>query len=285
MLCCGSRREGSRLKGWEKIVRTFEEVSVDEIDAPREDMRSYMVKEGLEELAESVRKVGVILPLSLRRSGERFEVVDGHRRLEAARLAGLSVVPCVIGDGDDESTEKARLHANIFREDVNAVDEARYMGRLLEKHGYSLADLVRACGKSESYVQGRLAILEFDTELQAAVEVGKISVSVARELARVDEAEERRRLLFYAVECGCTATQARSWRWDYEIARGRRAPVAEAVSPSGTFQQDVRFVTVCPSCKEETDSQSMLSVRFCPQCYGELTREFMKKGGDTGERA
>jgi ParB/RepB/Spo0J family partition protein len=125
--------------------------------------RTQMSDAGLQELADSIKVVGVQQPLKVRPLGQediehKFEVVFGHRRLRAAKLAGLHDVPVIIEDMTEERARLVQLHENIQREDPNAMDEARALYALKEEFGHRAQDLMELTGKGKTYVYSRLKL-------------------------------------------------------------------------------------------------------------------------------
>jgi len=125
--------------------------------------RTQMSEAGLQELSDSIQVVGVQQPLKVRPieqtdTDHKYEVVFGHRRLRAAKLAGLQDVPVIIEDMTEERAKLVQLHENIQREDTNAIDEARALLVLKEEYGHSAQDLMTLTGKGKTYVYSRLKL-------------------------------------------------------------------------------------------------------------------------------
>jgi ParB/RepB/Spo0J family partition protein len=142
-------------------------------------------QEKLDELVASIRKRGILSPLVLRRrSIGLLELVFGHRRLKAAEKAGLTSVPCVIREYDDEAVLDARMIENAAREDVHPLDEAAEYAEAL-KRGHSAQAIAEKLGQSVRYVLQRLALNELCSAGQLALEQGYISLEVAVLIARL----------------------------------------------------------------------------------------------------
>lgn len=155
----------------------------------------------LDDLADSIGEQGVLEPLLVRprmADGEQrppgvffpFELVAGHRRLRAARLAGLPVVPCVVREMDDAQALEAALVENGHREDVTPLDEASAFARL-GALGRSAEDIAVRIGRSVGYVRSRLRLLDLTVEVRALLEAGRIHVGSALLLAQVTETRQR----------------------------------------------------------------------------------------------
>jgi ParB family transcriptional regulator, chromosome partitioning protein len=156
--------------------------------------RQVMDSEGLAELATSIREHGFFGHLLVREDGRWYQLAYGERRLRAAQLAGLKVVPIQVRPLTDEQMLEISITENVQREDLNPVDEAQAYARLQEMLGYTVREISDKIGKSKSYVATLLSILRH-AEVADAVRNADIPVRTAEELTKIEDAEERRRLL------------------------------------------------------------------------------------------
>ncbi|HEX9140001.1 MAG TPA: ParB/RepB/Spo0J family partition protein [Steroidobacteraceae bacterium] len=151
---------------------------------PRLDMRP----ESLSELAESIRAQGVVQPILVRpvgiaqASGQRYEIIAGERRWRAAQLAGLTEIPAVIRDVPDEDAIAVALIENIQREDLNPLEEARALERLIAEFGLTHQQVATAIGRSRAAVTNLLRLLELAPEVCALLESRAIDMGHARAL-------------------------------------------------------------------------------------------------------
>lgn len=146
--------------------------------------RKHGLLKGIDELADSVRSVGVLQPIVARASGKDFEVVFGHRRREAAIRAELDEVPVIVRTYDDDQVLEAQTVENLQREDVHPLDEADGFAVLL-KRGYDLARIAAKLGKPTSYVAQRLKLCSLSKDARKALDEELISLGVALELAKL----------------------------------------------------------------------------------------------------
>lgn len=161
------------------------EVSVALIDPSSANPRSSLGD--LSELADSIREMGVLQPLLVRPNGDRFDLIYGHRRLAAAKLAKRKTVPVLFNlDADEARDQVRRLVENLHREDLSALDEARAYEQLLAL-GVTGAQrgLAKMVGKSQGHVSKRLALLRLPEDVRAKVDSGGITVTDAAELAKL----------------------------------------------------------------------------------------------------
>ncbi len=154
---------------------------------PRRDM----TEEGLDELADSIRSQGVIQPIVVRPiASERYEIIAGERRWRAAQRAGLKEVPCVIRDIPDEAAIAMALVENIQREDLNVVEEAMALQRLMDEFGLTHQQVAEAVGKSRTTVTNLLRLLNLAPEVRTMLERGDLDMGHARALLALPEAKQ-----------------------------------------------------------------------------------------------
>ena len=156
----------------------------------------------LSELAQSIKANGVVQPLLVRRSGGRFELIAGERRLRAARLAGLRTVPAVIKDVPDEKLLEIALVENIQREDLNPIEEAHAYRSLLESVGLTQEALASRIGRDRSYVTNYLRLLRLPPDVQNLLANGEISMGHARSLLGLTEPRMQRETALRIVKDG-----------------------------------------------------------------------------------
>jgi len=163
------------------------EIAIEDLSPGQYQPRKKMFKSTLEELAQSIKEQGVLQPLVVRRQASgRFEIVVGERRWRAAQMAGLSMVPAIVRDLNNDETAKIALIENLQREDLNALDQARGLQRLQHEFNLSQDALGRAVGKSRSTVTNILRLLNLAPEVQSLLEDGQIEMGHARALLSVD---------------------------------------------------------------------------------------------------
>lgn len=149
---------------------------------PRKDM----APEALEDLANSVKAQGIIQPIVVRPVGEnRFEIIAGERRWRAAQLAGLDTVPCLVKDVPDEAAVAIALIENIQREDLNPLEEATALHRLMEEFELTHQSVAEAVGKSRTTVTNLLRLMQLNDDVKILLERGDIEAGHAKVLLGV----------------------------------------------------------------------------------------------------
>ncbi|WP_345014551.1 ParB/RepB/Spo0J family partition protein [Pseudaeromonas paramecii] len=174
---------------------------------PRKDMS----QEALEDLANSIRAQGVIQPIVVRPLGEQqFEIIAGERRWRACQLVRLHEVPCLVKDVPDEAAVAIALIENIQREDLNAIEEAVALQRLLEEFGLTHQALAEAVGKSRSAVSNLLRLNQLNDDVKRLVEHGDLEMGHARALLAL-EGEQQSELARNVVQKGLTVRDTEKW--------------------------------------------------------------------------
>lgn len=153
--------------------------------------RKLFREEALEELAESVRRHGILQPLSVRRSGSGYELIAGERRLRAARLAGMTEIPCIIMSMDNRESAIAALVENLQRQDLDFIEEAEGIARMTKEFSMSQEQAAKILGKSQSAVANKLRILKHTPPVLEALRRHGLTERHARALLRLQGEEEK----------------------------------------------------------------------------------------------
>ncbi|MEE8237526.1 MAG: ParB/RepB/Spo0J family partition protein [Gammaproteobacteria bacterium] len=178
------------------IIGSLKEIPVDLLERGRYQPRVDMREETLEELADSIRAQGLVQPIVVRPldavSGElRYEIVAGERRWRAAQLAGLDTIPSIVREIPDQVALVVSLIENIQREDLNPMEEARALQRLVESFEMTHATAADAVGRSRVMVSNLLRLLELPGPLMTMLERRELDMGHARALLAVDSAEDQ----------------------------------------------------------------------------------------------
>ncbi len=185
---------------YSRIMRSVSYIAVEEVIPGPMQPRRHFSREGIQELAESIALHGVIQPLTVRPKGELFELIAGERRLRAAKLAGLREVPCIIMDVDLERSGMIALIENIQRRDLDFVEEAEGISRLIQLFGLSQEDCAARLGKSQSAIANKLRILRLPSDVLEMLRAAGLTERHARALLRLETAELQRRAADFIIE-------------------------------------------------------------------------------------
>jgi ParB family chromosome partitioning protein len=166
-------------------------VPVGDIQPNPDQPRKTFEPNAMRELASSITRYGILQPLSVRRRGGAYELVSGERRLRAAKLVGLKDVPCVILDVDSQESSILALVENLQRKDLDFIEEAEGLHRLVTVHSYRQEEVARLVGLSQSAVSNKLRILKLSPELLFMIRDTGLTERHARALLRLEEEQDR----------------------------------------------------------------------------------------------
>ena len=163
----------------------------DLMQAGKYQPRSHMDETALNELADSIKEQGLMQPIIVRSIGnERYEIIAGERRYRAAGIAGLTEVPVLIKEVDDKNALSLALIENIQREDLNAIEEAQGLQRLIREFDYTHETCAQAIGRSRSAVSNLLRLLNLAQPVQTMLLAGDVEMGHARALLSLDSAQQ-----------------------------------------------------------------------------------------------
>ena len=182
-------------------------VSIDDIKPNAAQPRKNFDEEKLGELAASIERHGVIQPVVLRRLGKGYELVAGERRWRAARIAGLKEVPCIIKELTDEENMLLAIIENMQREDLNPIEEAEGLKKMIETYGLTQEQVSYSIGKSRPYITNSLRLLKLPGRVQELTAEGKITTGHARALASVKSQQKQLDLAVKAAKEGLSVRQ------------------------------------------------------------------------------
>ena len=218
----GSEHLDARLKPMTEMA----EISVSAIFPNPTQPRTEFDEEALEELADSIRTLGVIQPITVKRTDDgRYLIISGERRWRAARKAGLESLPAYIREVDDENLHAMALVENIQREDLNAIEIALGMQRLIDECNLTQEALSEKVGKKRSTVSNYMRLLKLPNEVQLALKEGLISMGHAKAIAGAPE-ELQLRLLKKCIRKGLSVRQIE------ELVRALTDPAAKPAAPA-----------------------------------------------------
>lgn len=158
------------------------EVEIDKVFANPNQPRKSFDETALRELADSIAKHGVIMPIIVNKSGDRYMIIAGERRFRASKLAGLSRVPVIVKQYDERQIKEISLIENLQREDLNPIEAAMAMRALMDDYGLTQEELSERIGKSRPAIANSLRLLSLCSEIRKLVANGKLSAGHARAL-------------------------------------------------------------------------------------------------------
>jgi len=171
------------------------EVPIQNVKPNRRQPRSIFDDESLQELAASIREIGILQPPVVRRVGENeYELIMGERRLRAAKLAGLSTIPVIIRETSDNELLREALIENIHRSNLNSLEEAAAYNQMLSDFGFTHDELAKKIGKSRPVISNTLRLLNLPPSVQKKLTSGTLSMGHARALLGLSDASEIERI-------------------------------------------------------------------------------------------
>ena len=233
--------------------------------------RQVFDQEALEELAGSIRQHGILQPLSVRRVGTGYELVAGERRLRAALLAGLSEVPCIVMQMDDRESGLAALVENLQRQDLDFIEEARGISRLMELTDMNQEQTAKLLGKSQSAIANKLRLLRHSEPVLEALRRERLTERHGRALLKLPQEQDKLDAIAQISRQGLSVAQTEK----YIQSLLRHKPQAPARTNVGAFLNSLTLsLSRMQSCgipavseRRETDSQIVLTITIPKEKY------------------
>lgn len=237
------------------------------IDEPDGMIRMDIDQDYINELALSIKEIGLLQRILLARKGERFEIVAGHCRFLAHIRAGIPRIKAIIRTMTRREIVIARATENIARKDLTPIEEAATYSDMHETHGMSLEEIGKKMGKSPGIVKRRIDMLRMPPQLQEALHKRRISIAVAEELWPISDLTQLDYYLSFALDGGCTKDVARQWCKDWKDSKRRQSSAVagggEAMSPC---EPRPTFLP-CDLCLNPVELGKDKIMRACPECY------------------
>ncbi len=187
--------EGTTVPG-KHTVKSMEEIELSLIDPNPKQPRTRFDEDALEELADSIKTLGVIQPITVKKEPTgRFTIISGERRWRASQLAGLNTVPAYVREVDDQTLHEMALVENIQRQDLNAIEVALSLQRLVDECNLTQDTLASRVGKKRSTVANYMRLLKLPVEVQLALREDLISMGHAKAIASLPTPEAQLHLL------------------------------------------------------------------------------------------
>lgn len=199
--------------------------------------RRHFDEDGLRELSESIRSYGILNPLTVRLRCGKYELVAGERRLRAAKLAGLREVPCILIDVNMEDAGLLALVENLQRRDLDFLEEAEGLNKLIRMFGMRQEEAARRIGKSQSAVANKLRLLKLPADVLDSLRQNGLTERHGRALLRLPDAQIQREALAQILEQGMTVAAAEAYI-DALLAK----PAEESLPPQQKSERKRTFV-------------------------------------------
>lgn len=205
----GALIDGVEKEVLEKKVEANQDIPVDSIDGNPFQPRSNFDEQSLQELADSISKLGIVQPLTVREvAGGRFQLIAGERRLRAAKLAGLTHVPAYIRTADDQGMLEMALVENLQREDLDSIEVAISFQRLIEECRLTQEQLSERVGKQRSTVANYLRLLKLPAEIQLGIRNKHLTMGHARTLINIEDPKKQIAVFYKIIDGELSVRQA-----------------------------------------------------------------------------
>lgn len=224
--------------------RVLRRIRISEIVRNPNQPRRYFDPEAIATLAESIRQYGVLNPLTVRRTANGgYELVAGERRLRAARVAGLTDVPCLLINADGEDSSVIALVENLQRRDLDFFEEANGVKRLIEQFGLTQEEAARKVGKTQSAVANKLRLLRLSQQNMELIRCNNLTERHARALLRLNDEADRINVTNYIIEHELNVSRTEEYIDEFLKAKENPQPVVEPESGKHVVRlfKDVRF--------------------------------------------
>lgn len=249
---------------------TVSEIPLSQIVPNPYQPRVTFEQEPLEELADSIRTLGIIQPLTLRQIGpSQYQIISGERRFRASKLAGLEKVPAYIRKADDAGMLEMAIVENIQRENLDAIETALSFQRLIDECNLTQEAMALRVGKKRATVTNYLRLLNLPEEIQKAVKIGKISVGHAKVLLGIEDVEKQLKLCEAVIMNG----------WSVRQLEQKAAAAPEKKVKEGGKEEDT-LPEICYTLAETVGKHfnNNVAIRRAPKGGGTITIKFDNEG-------
>ena len=234
---------------------------------PREKQPRIVFDEGsLAELAESIKQHGVLQPILVCEKGDHYEIVAGERRWRAAKMAGLTKIPAILGAFDEKKINELALIENIQREDLNPIEEALAYKQLIDEYSLKQDELARRIAKSRTAVTNSLRLLKLDERVQAMVMEGALSEGHARTLLAVVDKKKQYELAQEIQEKNLSVRETE------RLIKKKTAPEPEKKEAAKSWRDQTAYDELVLSLRRSLGTK--VSIRRTEQEKGQLVIDY-----------
>ncbi len=269
-------------------MEQVQHILADQIIDPVVPMRSDMDREKIDDLASSIKSEGLINPLTVRPVHNpkdcppgtpalhemshsslpciKYEIVAGHRRFKACLMAGVIKIPCVIREMTDQEVYSLRAHENLFRDDVDPVDEAMYLARIIGEDESKIPEVAKKLNRTVQWVEDRLEIMTYPDYLIAGIKQGKVKLGVAKWLGAIQDDVYRKMFCEQAINHGLAVWQAETYyrQWEGGVFKNSTEiipPVDDSLRP-----EPQKLRTKCARCALLAEEPNLKNVFIHIEC-------------------
>ena len=242
---------------------SINEVPLDQIHANPDQPRRDFDQESLEELAESLREIGIIQPITLRKMAEGdYQIIAGERRFRAAGIAGLKTIPAYIRTADDENVMAMALIENIQREDLNSMEVALACQNLLEVYKMTQEQLSSRIGKKRATIANYIRLLKLPAEIQVALKNKQIDMGHARALLAIDDPMKQLQLFHELTKYGYSVRMVEDKARQMNEGNTKKAKPKTADALAPLSRQLSRFLGAPVKMKSTAKGSGSINISF-----------------------
>ena len=183
-------------------------LKISEVEPNKDQPRRIFDEESLSELAESIKRYGVIQPIIVTKSDDYYRIVAGERRWRASKKAGLTEIPAIVRENDEQKNREIALIENIQREDLNPIEKARGIKLLMDQYSLTQQQVAEILGKGRSTVTNTLRILNLDERVIDLALQGKLTEGHCKALLGFDDPDKQYDMALYMIESGDSVREA-----------------------------------------------------------------------------
>ncbi|MCK9599461.1 MAG: ParB/RepB/Spo0J family partition protein [Sphaerochaeta sp.] len=243
-------------------------LKITEITTPDVLSRQIIDKDKLAELKKSIKELGLMNPITVRKLGDKYILCAGYRRFLACRELNLEMIPCMVTISNDTEFNQRMMDENFARADLTFLEEALFLQYIMVSENCTQKVLAKKVNKSESYISERLNLLSFDKEVIDAIQAKQISLRVGSMISKINNPTRRLRVLQQVIENGASETIVSFWVNEANI---------EPVEEHGTINES-EFIPSTPTvngptdvfcniCHGKTDYMNSNFIRVCRRCF------------------
>ena len=189
----------------EELVK---KININEIEPNKAQARKIFDDEAIEDLSNSIKEYGVIQPIIVSKKENYYEIIAGERRWRASKRAGLTEIPAIVREDDEQRNKEISLIENIQREDLNPIEKARGIKLLMDEHSLTQQQVAEKLGKSRSSIANTVRILNLDERVINLALEGKLTEGHCKSLMSIDDPERQYNMALYIIESGDSVREA-----------------------------------------------------------------------------
>ncbi len=246
------------------------EIPVEKIQVGDNALRMEFDDEDVSDLAASIRRIGIIVPLVVVAAGDGFSLVAGHRRLAAARCLALHSVPCLVRDQTKADAKEVSFAENLFRADLTPIEVAAGIKDVLDQKTMTVDELAAAVHHSKHWVTSMVDLLSWPADVQQAVHAGWLSISAGSNLALINDDTYRDFLLRNAHENGASARTTAAWLQAWRSMEPVEVAVTKEPGPADRASVPAIPQAPCLCCMQVFRTDELAHVAVCVGCINAI---------------